>query len=111
MPACWAATPNDMSYDEGDCYPTFFELLNLMILQKKCKLKIICCPPVCDGNVRNTSGAAVDAVMLDFLEELVAGRKLEISLYYCKLGVIELEAGFLVQYYLHCPFVMHNFKI
>jgi hypothetical protein len=42
--------------------------------------------------------------MLDFLEELVGGRKLDIPLYYCKLGVIELEAGFLVQNYLPYPF-------
>jgi hypothetical protein len=59
---------------------------------------------VCDGNVCNASGAAVDAVMLDFLEELVGGRKLDIPLYYYKLGVIELEAGFLVQNYLPYPF-------
>jgi hypothetical protein len=58
---------------------------------------------VYDGNVCNASGAALDAVMPDFLAELVVGHKLVVPLYYCKLGVIELEAGFLVQFSLHCP--------
>jgi hypothetical protein len=50
--------------------------------------------------------------MLDFLEELVGGRKLDIPLYYCKLGVIELEAGFLVQNYLPLSFFrMHRFIV
>jgi hypothetical protein len=35
--------------------------------------------------------------MLEFLDEVVAGCSREMPLYYCKLGIVELEAGFLLQ--------------
>lgn len=51
---------------------------------------------VCDGAVCNATGKSIDRIMMHFLQELVGTSTLQMPLYYCKLGIVELEAGFIV---------------